>query len=280
MLISYLQKAIKITNDNFVVVLPLVAFYIILHLYMILMGQNADTGIKSIIVLLTVTFMIAVFVAGWLYMIKQAVDLSKQEFVMDEEAVKAHLGLLKDFPVGVGKFFLSFVGQIVVGFILLIITTFFLVKLGINLFGIVDFSPEQIAYFSDASRDMTKITDFIKESQINTILKWGMLFFGATFLISYLVMFWAPEIIYKTTNPLKAFIESIVKLFKNPLKSFGLYVLINVFYFILSIIVTLTANILVLYYFFSIVSLYFVVYVVVLIFTYFEGEFVGKNEED
>ena len=279
MLVQYFKNALKTTNESFIIVIPMVVFYILLNLYLILTGSQLNTNVKLLTAFLTITFMTAVFLSGWFFMISRAVKLSKKIFVLAEDAAKAHLALLKDFPTGVGKFFLSYLGQILLAVSLFMLLTFLYFQTGTKLIGDI-FTPEQITYLMSPSPDINELINQLTPDQNILIVKWGFLFLGFSFFTSYIIMFWAPEIIYSTTNPLIAFIIAIKKLFKKPLKSFGFFVIINILNFLLSLLVTLTVKILFLYYFLSVFYLYFIVYVVVLIFSYYEGEFINESEEE
>ena len=279
MLVQYFKNALKTTNESFVIVIPMVIFYILLNLYLILTGRQLNSNIKVFTAFLTIIFMTAVFFAGWFFMISRAVKLSKRIFVLDEDAAKAHVTLLKYFPSGVGKFFLSCLGQILIAVLLFMLLTLIYFQTGTKLIGDV-FTPEQITYMMTPSPDINELINKLTLEQNILLAKWGFLFLGFSFFTSYIIMFWAPEIIYRTPNPLMALIVAIKKLFKKPLKSFGFFVIINILNFLLSLLVTLTAKILFLYYFLSVFYLYFIVYVVVLIFSYYEGEFIKESEEE
>ena len=277
---EYFNKALKITNENFIIVLPLLAFYIILSLYMGYSMTMADTALESLIALVTVIFMGAVFCAGWFYMIKKAVDLSKKIFIMDDEAVKAHLSLIKKFPEGIGKYFLSFVLLPIVTFILVVLVCVPLFYFGAKYIGTIDFSQEQISYLtSSTTQGLINFVETMPQSQVILIAKWNLLLMAVTFVFSYLLLFWIPEIIYTKRNPVTALFTAIAKLFKKPLKSFGLYVGLAMINLIVSFVMTFTILIPILYYIMSLVSLYVFVYMLVLIFTYYDSEF-GQTEED
>jgi len=271
---EYFKKALKITNENLIIVLPLVIFYILLNLYLGYSMKMADTLLESLIALLTLTFMGAVFGSGWFYMIKKAVDLSKQIFVMDEEAVKAHLGIIKKFPEGIGKFFLSFVGLPIIATILVILVCFPLFYFGVKFIGTIDFTPDQIANLTASTPQSLKtFVETMPQEQIILFAKWNLLLMGVSFLFSYFLMFWIPEIIYTKRNPLTALFTSIAKLFKKPLKSLTLYMFMVVINFIMSFVMTFTLVIPLLYIFMAAISLFVFVYMIVLIFTYYDGEF-------
>lgn len=64
-MLKYLKNALKITNENVIVAVPLLIFYILINLYLGYTKYMADTPLEALIAMLTITFMVAVFLAGW-----------------------------------------------------------------------------------------------------------------------------------------------------------------------------------------------------------------------
>ena len=279
-MLEFLKKALKITNENFIIVLPFVLFYILLNLYLGYTKYMLDTVLEALIAMLTITFMFAVFLAGWNYMVKKALELSQKVFVFDEEAVKAHLGLIKTFPTGVGKYFLSFVGVVVIFVVLLILISQIIFYFGINFIGKVDFTLDQITALTSSTKGLLEFVENLPPEQYVILAKWNLLLMTASFVFSYLLMFWMPEIVYRTKNPLMALFKGIAKLFRKPLKSLGLFLLITFINFVLSFVMTFTLLLPILYFLFAAVYLYYIVYVIVLIFSYYENEFIKDAEEE
>ena len=279
-MLEYLKKALKITNENFIIVLPFVLFYILLNLYLGYTKYMLDTVLEALIAMLTITFMFAVFLAGWNYMVKKALELSQKVFVFDEEAVKAHLGLIKTFPTGVGKYFLSFVGVVVIFVVLLILISQIIFYFGINFIGKVDFTLDQITALTSSTKGLLEFVENLPPEQYVILAKWNLLLMTASFVFSYLLMFWMPEIVYRTKNPLMALFKGIAKLFRKPLKSLGLFLIITLINFVLSFVMTFTLLLPILYFLFAAVYLYYIVYVIVLIFSYYENEFIKDAEEE
>ena len=279
-MLKYLKNALKITNENVIVAVPLLIFYILINLYLGYTKYMADTPLEALIAMLTITFMVAVFLAGWFYMIKKAVDLSKKIFVLDDEAARAHLALIKEFPAGVGKFFLSFIGFFLIFIILVIMLSTFIFTVGINFIGKIDFFVEQIANLTSSTQGLLNFVETMPIEQYILLAKWNFLLMGASFVFSYLLMFWIPEIIYTGKNPLVALFTGIGKLFRKPLKSLYMFIVLTVINFILSFIMTFTLLFPILYFIMATVYLYYIIYVLMLIFSYYDGEFVREDEED
>ena len=76
-----IKEAIKITNYNIILAVPLIVFIKILDLYSLYSKYNIDSTPKFLIASITVLFMFGVFCAGWFYMVEGAVKLSKKVFL-------------------------------------------------------------------------------------------------------------------------------------------------------------------------------------------------------
>ena len=215
------KEAIKITNYNIILAVPLIIFIKILDLYSLFSRANIDSAPKFLIASITVLFMFGVFCAGWFYMVEGAVKLSKKVFVLDTDRAKATMNLFKTFPEGVGKFFLSFVGVYIIFLFVQAIATPLVYILGVNIIGGLD--PESMQYLQEltintelaGSQGMPAFIDNLSIEQIIFFGKWSLLFMSVTSIVMYLLMLWIPEIICCTPNPLIALWRSLVKLFKD-----------------------------------------------------------------
>ena len=101
-----------------------------------------------------------------------------------------------------------------------------------------------------------------------------------TSIIMYLLMFWIPEIIYKTPNPLVALWRSVVKLFKDFFSSFRFFISIWLMGFALLFLNTFAVINPLAYIIMNIILFYFTVFVVVAIFLYYDKKFVDMEAVD
>ncbi len=279
------KEAIKITNYNIILAVPLIIFIKILDLYSLYSRSNIDSAPKFLIASITVLFMFGVFCAGWFYMVEGAVNLSKKVFVLDTDRAKATINLFKIFPEGVGKFFLSFVGVYIIFLFIQAIATPLVYILGVNIIGGLD--PESMQHLQEltintelaANQGMPAFIDKLSIEQIIFFGKWSLLFMSVTSLIMYLLMLWIPEIICCTPNPLVALWRSVVKLFKNFFTTVRLFIILWFVGFVFLFISTFAVFNPIAYIIMSIVGYYYFVYLVVLIFLYFDREYVGGDEQ-
>lgn len=271
-MIKYFSKAFKITNENIILTTPLVLFLFLLSIYLGV-AKNAPENIPSaILLLITILFMLSAFFAGWFFMVKRAVDLSKQEFIIDEDKSKASFNLIKELPVGIGEYFFSFIGGIILCAALIILLSFVAYKLGLQFIGRVDLSLLELKTALSSPTAMKSLVASLSTEQLAKLSAWNFLFLGVMAIYSFITMFWAAQIVNKTKNPFIAFFKSLSFTFKNFLSAFVLFIYISMINFFVSLINALSSIHPIVYFISMLVYFYFVVYVVVLVFLYYDSE--------
>ncbi len=280
------RDAAKITNYNLILTIPLIIFVKVLDLYSLYSKYTVDSVPKFFLASITILFMFGVFCSGWFYMVERAINLSKKVFVLDEDRAKATLHLFKTIPDGIGKFFLSFVGVYVIFFLIQLVATPIVYLLGANIIGALDDASMlklQQTVMDPAiasNQGMAAIIDRLTPEQIIFFGKWSLLFMVVTSIIMYLLMLWIPEIIYKNPNPLAALWDSLIKLFRDFFMSFRLFISLWLMGFALLFVNTFALINPVAYIIMSIVLFYFSVYLVVIIFLYYDRKFVDPVNDD
>lgn len=284
-MINIFKQAAKITNYNIILAIPLIVFVKLLDLYSLYSRNTVDSTHELILASVTVLFMSGAFFASWFYMVKEAIDLSKQVFVLDADRAKATMNLFKALPVGIGKYFLSFVGFYIILFFIQVFATPVVYLLGVNIIGGLDTESMQNLQViamdpSITNQSMAAFIDKLTPEQIIFFGKWSLLFMLITSIIMYLLMFWIPEIIYKTPNPLVALWRSVVKLFKDFFASFRFFISIWLMGFALLFLNTFAVINPLAYIIMNIILFYFTVFVVVAIFLYYDKKFVDMEAVD
>ena len=284
-MINIFKQAAKITNYNIILAIPLIVFVKLLDLYSLYSRNTVGSTHELILASVTVLFMSGAFFASWFYMVKEAIDLSKQVFVLDADRAKATMNLFKALPVGIGKYFLSFVGFYIILFFIQVFATPVVYLLGVNIIGGLDTESMQNLQViamdpSITNQSMAAFIDKLTPEQIIFFGKWSLLFMLITSIIMYLLMFWIPEIIYKTPNPLVALWRSVVKLFKDFFSSFRFFISIWLMGFALLFLNTFAVINPLAYIIMNIILFYFTVFVVVAIFLYYDKKFVDMEAVD
>lgn len=268
------RDTVKITNENIILATPLILFMWILSLYI----AYSKSAVGSIPLLLltsvTILLMTSAFLSGWFYMVKKAIHLSKQVFVLDSDRSRAILNLIKTIPAGIGKYFLSFLTQIVVSIIIYILVGLAIYKIGTLFIGDIGIDATQLkAILSSSTTEIKAFLDSLTFEQLIKLNNWNLLLMCTTSLLSFLLMLWIPEIMYNTKNSFIALFSSIKKIFKKPLKSIKLFIFITILNFVLTLINSFSMISPFIYFLIMILYFYFLVYLVVLIFTYYDREF-------
>lgn len=273
------KQACKVTNFNIILAIPLIIGIKLLDLYTFFSRAHMDSNFKILLASVTVLFMSSVICSLWFYMVKGAVDLSKKIFILDADRANASLNLFKKIPEGIGKYFISFVGVYLILFFIQILLTPVVYLLGINIIGTLDEASAQhlLQLASDpaigTSAGMATFVEQLTPAQIVFFGKWSLLFMAATSVVMYLLMLWVPEIIYKNSNPIVALFSSIVKLFKDFWNSFRIFLSLWLSGFALLFIYTFAVINPVFYLIVSVLIYYFIVYLTVLIFLYYDRKY-------
>lgn len=278
-MIKYFSRAFKITNENIILATPLILFLFLLSIYLDVAKNAPENILSAALLLITTLFMLSAFFAGWFFMVKRAIYLDKQEFVVEEEKAKASFNLIKELPLGIGEYFLPFLGGIIVYSALLILFAFITYQVGIHVIGKINLSSTELKMILNSAETKTLISS-ISTEKLTKLQIWYSTFVVVMTIHYFLTMFLAPEIVLRTKNPLTAFFKSISFIFKNFLSAVILFAYINILSFVASILINgllmirfmptfITALISMLLYF------YFIVYVIVLVFLYYDSEIYG-----
>lgn len=279
-MIKYFQRAFKITNENIILTTPMVLFLFLLSIYMGI-AKNAPTSLfSSILLLLTIVLMISAFFAGWFYMVKKAVDLDKNVLIVDEEKSKASFQLLKEIPVGIGEYFLSFIGAFILYCGLILGVMLLTYAVGIHFIGKIGLSLEQLRLAMTSSAAMKALVKSMPMDELARLNAWNILVLIVSVVFSFITMLWPVQIIKDTKNPLIAFFKSIQSIFKNPLGAIILFVYISFVNFIVSFLNAISTLNPILYFFSMLIYFYFLVYIVVLVFLYYDREIEAKNNSN
>ncbi len=281
----YLQ-AFKTTNENIIIAFPLILFVWIFNLYSAFTKYTVDTAPEYTIASITVMFMVSAFFGGWLYMVKGAVDVSKKIYVMDTDRANATWNLLKLFPAGIGKYFLSLTGVQLIMFVFQ--TLFFVVVYSLGTFFIKVLDQTSLQNLMDLlsvqsangqGKSVTAFVNSLTPEQQLFLLKLSLIIVLFSAIFYFLIMFWMPEIIYHTLNPLKALFIAVKKLFKTFFKSLLMFVSVWLLIFLITILYCFSVVAPVIFLIMSVVLFYFFVFMIILLFVYYDMTFNTGNTE-
>lgn len=276
-MLELIKNAFRISNDNIILGIPLIFFMWVTVVY-ISYAQYAATSFPGrLLAIITILLMLGAFMAGWFYMVKKAIKLSKKEFVMDNDRAKAVFNLFKQIPTGIGKYFLSFVG-----FSFLILFVFFILAnilyiIGINTIGYLDIDPNQLKTIGNSAISVGAFIETLSESQVVRLFLWEVLFLIGYAIVMFLTSMWVPEIIYQTKNPLIALFKSIKKVFKKPLEVMCLFFFLGLTNMLIAFLASFAMYNPITYIIIMMVQFYFFIYAITLVFTFYEKMYVEEN---
>ena len=254
-----IKESFKLTNKYIILATPLILFSLLSSLY-ILFSIGGNT-ISLIIALILFTFMLGAFLSGWFFMIREGVkepDMEEPNF------------LIKEFPAGVGEYFLPVLGAMVIGFVIasaIVLAAYFT---GMKMIGDIGISPEVLAKSMESFEELKSMLLSLNEEQLFRLNAWNLLLFASMTVTYFAVMFYAPAMFFKEKNPIKAYFLSLKDLFSRKFfKNLVLFLGLFFSYFILSILTTIFGMNIITHFIFTIINFYYLVFMAVLVFNYY-----------
>ncbi len=267
-----MQKVFNLTNKYIVLATPLILYSLFSGIYLAAsMGNGKIMNLLFAIILFTL--MTGAFIAGWFNMIKIAIS---------EESDKEPNAIIKDFPSGVGEYFLPALGSIfnmLLISILLLVLSFFV---GTHYIGDPGVSAEAL---SKAMQNTTELKAFMTNLNTEQLIKlnnWNMLILGTLTLTYYLFFLYLPALFYKNKNPFIAYFISLKDLFsKYIFKTTGIFLLVFVINIFISVLSSLFGGNVVIHFLITLLNFYFITAVGVGVFYYYHTNFIkpaiGQN---
>ena len=266
-----LKEIFQITNKYIVLATPLILFSLISSVYLTVSMTNNPIGLLLAITIFTL--MSGAFISGWFYMVKNAVCNTQD----DDPNM-----LLKEFPSGVGEYFLSALGLIfnsVTFIFIMLISSYFV---GVKTIGNPNISGESLTNAIQSAEALKEFLTSLSAQQLNQLQHWNLLLLGVMALCYFLLILYVPAMFFKEKNPFKAIFVSLKDLFsRNFTNTLGVYILIFAINFVISIFAALTNGNFILNFVMTLVNFYCLILMAVGIFYYYYNTFVrsplGRN---
>ena len=263
-----MKKVLALTNKYIIIATPLLLFLFFLSIYFISVMQNAQL-LKLLFSMILVFLMFSAFVSGWGNMIKFA--------VLEKNNEEPYL-IIKDFIPGVGEYFLPAAAILFLAFLFNLVLLIFVFYVGLNLIGDIGISSSDL---SGALINNEALKAFLTSLSVEQLVKlnlWNLLILGAMTIFYFLTMFFIPALFFESKNPLKAILNSFKHLFsKRILLNIGIYFLIVVLNFVISVFSALCAGNSILSFIMTLINFYFICCVVIGIFYYYNKNFVNSH---
>ena len=260
-----MYKVINLTNKYIVLTTPLILFTLLSSIYLAVTA-NGGKLINLLFAIVLFTFMTAAFIAGWFNMIKIAVTNQEK----DES-----ISLMQEFTSGVGEYILPSL----VCFIMAVITSIILLigsyLLGANFIGDPGVTAESL---SNAMQNQVALKTFIASlttEQLTKISMWNFLILGTITLTYFLMFLYLPVLFFKNKNPFIAYFISLKDLFsKKIFKTSGIFLLIFVLNFFISVLSTLFASNVIVHFIITLANFYFITAACIGVFYYYHKDFI------
>lgn len=266
-----MKKVFELTNKYIILATPLILFSLISSIYIAISAHGAL--INLIIALVLFVLMTSAFIAGWFNMVKHA--------VLQPEREDANF-LIKEFIPGVGEYFLpslgAFVNIMFFSIIILLLTAF----AGIKLIGDPGISSEALNAALQNQEALKAFLTSLTQEQLIKINAWNLILLGAMALTYFLEILYLPAMFFKNKNPFIAFFIGLKDLFSRKFFiTLGIYLLIFVIYFVLSIFSALFMGNVILHFIITLANFYFITCASIGVFNYYYNNFVqtqiGQN---
>ncbi len=235
------QRTFSLVKYNLVLTLPFLLFWLILGFVMLpLTSGGAGRGIFFTLIL--IVGLIAAFMSGWMNMFKKCIETSVDENLPDDKRTTDSFWLFKEFFPGVGKNFVNIALGILIFFFLFNIFMLILEAIIMPFLGHFEsFTHQEMLNAMENSDKTVQFWHSISDSDKSRIFKIAGIEIISTFIFAYLTMFWAQLAALKEIYPIKAFIESIKIVIKDPCKTslifFPCFFLILAVFFIGAILI-------------------------------------------
>lgn len=264
-MINCIKDSFKLTNKYIILATPLILFSLLSSLY-ILFSINGNL-ISLLIALVLFTLMLTAFLAGWFFMIRSCVE--KPDTEDDPNA------LIKEFPAGVGEYFLPVLGLVFIMFIVSLVILAAAYFAGMKFIGQIGIPADAFSKALESTAALKSFLGSLTEEQLFRLNAWNILLFSAMSLTYFVVILYSPVLFFKEKNPFKAYFISLKDLFgRKFFKTLGLYLILFISYFILSVFTTIFGLNIIMHFIFTLINFYYLVFAGVLIFNYYYKNFI------
>ena len=272
-MIKILKDAFKISSENIILATPLLVFLLLINIYLMVAKDAVKVLPSALLFFLTLLLMVSAFMSGWFYMIKSAIHNFKNKIPHKENET---FKLMNEFPVGIADYIGSYIGLSIAFLILGDIVLVSIYYIGLNLIGSIGITPAQFISATEAPVAMQALLDSMTKTQLLKLNYWYFLIMFSLQIFSLVTMFWPDEILYSTKNPIKALFYAIKRIILKP-QSILLFILISILNVVMMIMNYISMFNPISYFVMTLVYFYFIVYIFVLLFLYYEEKIKGNR---
>lgn len=270
-MINSIKTSFNVLKDNLIVVQPLILYMILIGFVAQPVSFSLDQNLSSIIAISIVFLFTAAFIAGWFYVIKLSIKMKDDVYETPEEKGLAQISLLKQFFTGVGDYFIPVIGMMLLYLTLAIAFSFLAYKFGVHYIGSFDIKKDLVKILTiDAKESYSILAANTPSIEKLKIIYWGAYFSVLSLVFTFVTLFLGAALLYSSKNPVKAFCENLVFLFKNFFGAIGLIIFLSVLNFFVSSIYVISSLNIILSIIALLLTFFYMTYHVVLIFVYYD----------
>ena len=268
------KKSFDTVNENSAIVLFFVLFLIAIN-FLLPYIFSAKSIITTVILSICLFLFAAVFIAGWINVLKESTEKEK----IKEKNFSAI------FFDGAGKNIIPVAFSLFLYSVLLVTILFLVGRFAQYFFGSLDFLFKDILNMTPEQNSFLHYIKTLSIEQLYVIYGWQLSFMLAIAVFNFFFLFMPPALAQeiKINIFLKVFIafkNSLCFTFKNFIPVFGIYFLICFISGFLNIIRAITLPNIIFAILFLFIYIYFVAYVIMLIFNYYEQKNHCDNRTD
>ncbi len=278
-MIDIIKKSYETTVNNPTIMIFWVAYLFIIPIcsQILLKTQGSFLFIAALLMIILLN---SAFFAGWFAIIKKAVKNADKVYLDADEKYKDILSLNAVFFGSIPSYILPVLGVFVIyaaGYTLWLMTaTLFAQKF----IGNIDFLIENIKNISGSTAQTLQYLQSLSVDQLKVIYGWQIFLVFAITVFGLFTLF-LPAALYfekdNKKNPLKAFVDSAKTILKRPLGVLGFSLVIQFLFFILMTAQILCMFNIFLYFVYLVISIYITVFMVVLLFNYYDKRFADNS---
>lgn len=262
-----MKNVFELTNKNIILLTPLLLYSLFSSVYLAV-STLGGKALMMIFALMLFFVMTTAFTAGWFYVIKIMVIDSSNELK----------SILKDFVSGIGEYILPSLGLLTNVLLISLLALGISYKLGMVLIGDVGFSMETLAKAMESTATLKAFISSLSMEELTKLSYWNTLLLAVMALVYFVLILYLPAMFFESKNPFKALFISTKRLFsKKFFKTVGIYLLIFIVNFIISLLSAILVGIPVLHFVVTLANFYFITAVSIGIFYYYYNSFIANK---
>ncbi len=265
-MLTYIKESFKLTNKFIILATPLILFSLLSSLYIIFSMNGNLLGL--IFALILFLMMVGAFLSGWFFMIKQA--------IVSSEEYEDPNSLIKEFPAGVGEYFLNSLGMIINVFIVVVFFLGVSYFIGMKFIGQIGISAVEFSKAVTSPETLRTFLLSLTDEQLFRLNAWNLLLLVSMVVTYFVIFLYPPTMFFKEKNPFKALFGTFKDLFsRNILKNILLYLILFVAYFFISIVTTILGGNIFAHFILTLINFYYMIFAAVLIFYYYHKNYMN-----